>query len=291
MTDRSLIEYEHSGSDTNNQFKPEDHLTTAFGLAALMQNGFPPPGTILNPHSFPSSVASTKSTTCNPNLMKSEEPAKYNEILSIPAVTGGNDERWQGNEECLPWNTNKILTTNYQQQKPFKPKRELIETTSPTNSNNSNNQIDQKPIITGTNGQIQINTNNNNNTQVTQITKRYNCPNCPYSTDRRDLFTRHENIHKEEKPFHCYVCTKQFNRADHVKKHFLRMHRELAYDINKTRRTPSNSTKSSNAATTSTTFFNPTQSQSGTSAAAQNNATITIPTTFQSSNQLQTVSC
>lgn len=56
--------------------------------------------------------------------------------------------------------------------------------------------------------------------------KRYVCGACPYATDRRDLFTRHENIHRDEKPFHCYICQKQFNRADHVKKHFLRMHRD-----------------------------------------------------------------
>lgn len=68
------------------------------------------------------------------------------------------------------------------------------------------------------------------------LQKRYNCTSCPYSTDRRDLFTRHENIHKEDKPFHCYVCLKQFNRADHVKKHFLRMHRGLSYDIGRTKR-------------------------------------------------------
>lgn len=67
---------------------------------------------------------------------------------------------------------------------------------------------------------------------------RYNCTYCPYATDRRDLFTRHENIHREEKPFQCYVCQKQFNRADHVKKHFLRMHREHPYDLNRIRRHP-----------------------------------------------------
>lgn len=77
----------------------------------------------------------------------------------------------------------------------------------------------------------------NNDSNGGQGSKRYTCSNCPYSTDRRDLYTRHENIHKAEKPFHCYVCLKQFNRADHVKKHFLRMHREMHYDINKTRRT------------------------------------------------------
>lgn len=66
--------------------------------------------------------------------------------------------------------------------------------------------------------------------------KRYCCTFCPYATDRRDLFTRHENIHRDEKPFQCYVCQKQFNRADHVKKHFLRMHRDHPYDLNRIRR-------------------------------------------------------
>lgn len=66
--------------------------------------------------------------------------------------------------------------------------------------------------------------------------KRYTCPFCPYGTDRRDLYTRHENIHREEKPFHCYMCYKPFNRADHVKKHFMRMHRDHAYDVSRIRR-------------------------------------------------------
>ncbi|KAJ8719901.1 hypothetical protein PYW07_011944 [Mythimna separata] len=69
--------------------------------------------------------------------------------------------------------------------------------------------------------------------------KRYVCAACPYATDRRDLFTRHENIHRDEKPFHCYLCQKQFNRADHVKKHFLRMHRDQPYDLNRIRRSAS----------------------------------------------------
>lgn len=88
-----------------------------------------------------------------------------------------------------------------------------------------------------------LSSNGNNANQTANVPngqsglqKRYSCSNCPYSTDRRDLFTRHENIHKEDKPFHCYVCLKQFNRADHVKKHFLRMHRGLNYDIVRTKR-------------------------------------------------------
>lgn len=71
---------------------------------------------------------------------------------------------------------------------------------------------------------------------TSNTTKRYKCSNCSYATDRRDLFTRHENIHRDEKPFHCYVCLKQFNRADHVKKHFVRIHRDLTYNINKIKR-------------------------------------------------------
>ncbi|KAI1285869.1 Protein charlatan [Halotydeus destructor] len=68
------------------------------------------------------------------------------------------------------------------------------------------------------------------------LRRRYQCPKCPYSTDRRDLFTRHENIHRDEKPFRCYVCNKMFNRADHVKKHFLRIHKGLDYDVKLTKR-------------------------------------------------------
>uniref|UniRef100_A0A1B0BGQ2 C2H2-type domain-containing protein n=1 Tax=Glossina palpalis gambiensis TaxID=67801 RepID=A0A1B0BGQ2_9MUSC len=86
--------------------------------------------------------------------------------------------------------------------------------------------------------QIQQQQHHQQQTNNGGVQKRYVCTHCPYSTDRRDLYTRHENIHKDEKPFQCYVCLKQFNRADHVKKHFLRMHRDVPYDINKTRRHP-----------------------------------------------------
>lgn len=118
--------------------------------------------------------------------------------------------------------------------------------------------------------------------------KRYNCSSCPYSTDRRDLFTRHENIHKEEKPFHCYVCLKQFNRADHVKKHFLRMHRGLAYEISRTKRITATSGTSSGGGRKSQYF-----PQTGTGATTgttsdpqghqqQQPTTLTIPTnTYQ----------
>jgi len=42
---------------------------------------------------------------------------------------------------------------------------------------------------------------NNGSSVFTPPKRRYSCPKCPYSTDRRDLYTRHENIHRDEKPF------------------------------------------------------------------------------------------
>lgn len=101
--------------------------------------------------------------------------------------------------------------------------------TGTNSSNSSNNQL-----ITGKN----INSNGicNSNDNNRREKRRYSCSKCPYATDRRDLFTRHENIHRDEKPFRCYVCNKMFNRADHVKKHFLRIHKGLDYDVKLTKR-------------------------------------------------------
>lgn len=75
-------------------------------------------------------------------------------------------------------------------------------------------------------------------TETQTAQKRFNCSYCPYATDRRDLYTRHENIHKDDKPFQCDICQKQFNRADHVKKHYTRMHREHKYCLNRVKRDP-----------------------------------------------------
>lgn len=107
---------------------------------------------------------------------------------------------------------------------------------SPTPSTNPiNNSTGTQTQETQTTATTPPQTNTKPITDTT-TPKRYNCSYCHYATDRRDLFTRHENIHKDEKPFHCYVCFKQFNRADHIKKHFLRMHREQQYDMSKTKR-------------------------------------------------------
>lgn len=139
-------------------------------------------------------------------------------------------------------------------------------------NNNSNNST--------TSLKSQSNANNNSNQIIATASKRYNCTNCPYSTDRRDLFTRHENIHKEEKPFHCYVCLKQFNRADHVKKHFLRMHRGLVYDISRTKRIVPAQQASNKKNSVNSNYFSGQQQPQPT--------TLNIPTAYSSSlNQQQ----
>lgn len=65
---------------------------------------------------------------------------------------------------------------------------------------------------------------------------KYCCDFCMYRTDRKDLYTRHQYIHTDDKPFICYACGKLFNRADHVKKHFFRIHADQLYDPALTRR-------------------------------------------------------
>lgn len=248
--------------------KPEDHIT-AFGLAALMQNGFPPPGIL------------------HANFQPKTNPAA--------------EDKWSPSEESLQWTSSRIATYN-PAQKLFKCVdcecvgflSRVAEHWLGTHSNARVFQCPQcaygsawarcvrlhlvrehnMPDDRGTDTLVK------NNPVLDEVTKylqrlktkidgmsppapppqppaqagrapptsppaapqgaapnkRYGCPSCPYATDRRDLFTRHENIHRDEKPFECYVCQKQFNRADHVKKHFLRMHRDHPYDLNRIRR-------------------------------------------------------
>lgn len=164
VSDRSLAQLEYDGviaaDVASSSFKSEEHLSTAFGLAALMHNGFPPP-TI----NFP--VSGTSSS-------KQQQQQQNNQ-------SAGNDDRqWnqqqsqhQQNqphqtEDGIAWQTNKI--SNTYSQKLFKIKAK------------------QEPAP-----EIVINTVSNNQTNGTanikiegqQIQKRYNCQNCSYSTDRR----------------------------------------------------------------------------------------------------------
>ncbi|KAK9497729.1 hypothetical protein O3M35_004397 [Rhynocoris fuscipes] len=108
---------------------------------------------------------------------------------------------------------------------------QAVQTTQPEQQT-SNQQVVVTTVNTTKSGRA-TQAASQENTNAAIGAKRYNCGYCGYATDRRDLFTRHENIHRDDKPFHCYVCLKQFNRADHVKKHFVRMHRETEYDISR----------------------------------------------------------
>lgn len=67
VSDRSLAQLDYDNA-VDTTFKTEDHLSTAFGLAALMQNGFPPPGAILNPVNFNMSNNTTKQHTTSSEL-------------------------------------------------------------------------------------------------------------------------------------------------------------------------------------------------------------------------------
>lgn len=55
--------------------------------------------------------------------------------------------------------------------------------------------------------------------------KQFKCPLCLYAANRRDTLTRHDMIHSGERPFQCFICYKEFYRADHCKKHFNSMHK------------------------------------------------------------------
>ncbi|XP_031630013.1 protein charlatan [Contarinia nasturtii] len=237
LSDRtSTGEYEHGvGVENAGPLKSDDHLT-AFGLA-LMQNGFPTPNAILNSHTFhqinkqnqtnPSASNTLNSFSSNLNSVQGQSNTS-NELNLQKTTQHGNElNAWISSTKC----------ESYQNahQKQFKSKKQDIMMTS-------SQHLINEPLKS-------TNDMNGNTAQSGQtLQKRYNCTNCTYSSDRRDLFTRHENIHKDDKPFHCYVCLKQFNRADHVKKHFLRMHRGLNYDICRTKRSlPQQKSKKSNS--------------------------------------------
>lgn len=102
ISDRSLasIDYDHAaGNESNNPFKNDDHLTTAFGLAALMQNGFPTPGAILNSHSFQQM-----------NKQQSSSAASVNASSSVASNNNSAvEEKWNPQhhaDELVPsWNS------------------------------------------------------------------------------------------------------------------------------------------------------------------------------------------
>ncbi|CAG4933002.1 unnamed protein product [Parnassius apollo] len=272
----SVVGVEFPAADRDLQdddLRPEEHIT-AWGLAALMQNGFPPPGILqanFTPRTDPS--AEDRWTAAEePLAWAHSRVAAYNPAQRLFKCTDCEcvgflarvAEHWLGTHsqarafQCPlagcgfasgwaravrqhlardhhsdPAAADHLLRDNpalddltrYLQR--LKSKVEAARTERRTGTSNTSS---------GTPNQAVDATAAESNVVGGEAGKRYACTACPYATDRRDLFTRHENIHRDEKPFHCYLCQKQFNRADHVKKHFLRMHRDQPYDLNRIRR-------------------------------------------------------
>lgn len=242
--------------------KPEEHIT-AFGLAALMQNGFPAAGI------FQQKIAlEDKWTVSEDNLQWTQSKiASYNPAQKLfrcadcdcvgylPRVA----EHWLGTHSnlrafqcphcpyesawarCVRMHLSRQHNINTEENNDVLSKNNpilqeivrFLQKLKTKLENGYSKPPEEFQSSSSTNQSARVDVQ-----QSTSSGKRYSCSYCPYATDRRDLFTRHENIHREEKPFQCYVCQKQFNRADHVKKHFLRMHREHPYDLNRIRRHP-----------------------------------------------------
>ncbi|KAH9639812.1 hypothetical protein HF086_002957 [Spodoptera exigua] len=308
------VEFPAAERDLDDELRPEEHIT-AWGLAALMQNGFPPPG-ILQARIFTGGDQEERQTV-----------TLYRSMLAnfSPRIDPSAEDRWTAAEEPLAWAHSRIASYN-PAQRLFKCAdcecvgflARVAEHWLGTHSQaraftcplagcgfasgwargvrshlardhhsdpaaadhllRDNPALDdltrylqrlknkvcphrylhfsRRPAVCSPNVCPQVEAMRNERRPSTgdaavgeaaggggaaaaEPGKRYVCGACPYATDRRDLFTRHENIHRDEKPFHCYLCQKQFNRADHVKKHFLRMHRDQPYDLNRIRRSSS----------------------------------------------------
>ncbi|CAB3227998.1 unnamed protein product [Arctia plantaginis] len=263
------VEFPAAERDLDDDLRPEEHIT-AWGLAALMQNGFPPPGIL--------------------------------QANFTPRIDPNAEDRWTAAEEPLAWAHSRIASYNpaqrlfkcadcecvgflarvaehwlgtHSQARAFqcplagcgfasgwaRGVRSHLARDHHSDPAAADHLLRDNPALDDLTRYLQrlknkVETMRNERRPSTgseagageaagagasavgagEAGKRYVCNACPYATDRRDLFTRHENIHRDEKPFHCYLCQKQFNRADHVKKHFLRMHRDQPYDLNRIRR-------------------------------------------------------
>ncbi|XP_032518480.2 protein charlatan [Danaus plexippus] len=258
----------------DDELRPEEHIT-AWGLAALMQNGFPPPGILqanFTPRTDPTAEdrwtaaeeplawAHSRVAAYNPaqRLFKCAECECVGFLARVaehwlgthsqarafqcPLAGCGFASGWAravrqhlardhhsdpaAADHLLRENPALDDLTRYLQRLKTK-----VDSARNERRVGSGGSVAGPPtVVIAEGGAPQTDT-------AADGSKRYACAACPYATDRRDLFTRHENIHRDEKPFHCYLCQKQFNRADHVKKHFLRMHRDQPYDLNRIRRT------------------------------------------------------
>ncbi|XP_022220257.2 protein charlatan isoform X2 [Drosophila obscura] len=239
-------------------FKSEDHLSTAFGLAALMQNGFAAGQAGLLKAGGDqqqrwaqdgAGVIAAAAADQQPQLVQWTTGGKLQSYAHVSQQQQQQLQQQQQQQQQQPQQQHHHQSTPKSKKHRQEHAAELIYASPSTSANAIVQNLTQStPTSAPSNSSGGSSSSGGSRKKSSaqaqaaaaangvHIQKRYACTHCPYSTDRRDLYTRHENIHKDEKPFQCYACLKQFNRADHVKKHFLRMHRELQYDINKTRR-------------------------------------------------------
>ncbi|CAH1637128.1 unnamed protein product [Spodoptera littoralis] len=263
------VEFPAAERDLDDELRPEEHIT-AWGLAALMQNGFPPPGILqanFSPRIDPSAedrwTAAEEPLAWAHSRIASYNPAQrlfkcadcecvgflarvaehwlgthsQARAFTCPLAGCGFASGWaRGVRSHLardhhsdPAAADHLLRDN--------PALDDLTRYLQRLKNKVEAMRNERRPSTGDAGVGEV--AGGGGAGAAEPGKRYVCGACPYATDRRDLFTRHENIHRDEKPFHCYLCQKQFNRADHVKKHFLRMHRDQPYDLNRIRRSSS----------------------------------------------------
>ncbi|XP_052742244.1 zinc finger protein 467 [Bicyclus anynana] len=234
----------------DDELRPEEHIT-AWGLAALMQNGFPPPG-ILQPNFAPRTdpTAEDRWTAADePLAWAHSRVAAYNPAQRLfkcaecdcVGFLARVAEHWLGTHSQARAFACPLAGCGFASGWARAVRQHLARDhrSDPAAADQllrDNPALDDLTrYLTRLKAKVDA-ARERRDEPPPEPGKRYACAACPYATDRRDLFTRHENIHRDEKPFHCYLCHKQFNRADHVKKHFLRMHRDQPYDLNRIRR-------------------------------------------------------
>lgn len=71
------------------------------------------------------------------------------------------------------------------------------------------------------------------------VRRKFRCEHCTYQTDNRSHLVRHQSsIHNMFKPYHCYICTKEFTRVEYIKQHLLSAHPGVEYDATRAKNEP-----------------------------------------------------
>lgn len=64
-----------------------------------------------------------------------------------------------------------------------------------------------------------------------EVKRKFHCEHCTYQTDNRSHLLRHQSsIHNLFKPYHCYICMKEFSRIEHIKQHLVTAHPGVKYE-------------------------------------------------------------